>query len=100
MRCRGATALAARSALTASGAASRHASAAAPKAPKAPKAPRPPKAASAPLRAAPGVTLGDLVRCGKLAPGMSALTSLYKGETYAADLGPSGARRRATCVVR
>lgn len=72
--------------------ASRHASAAAPKAPKAPKAPRPPKAAAAaPRRGAPGVTLGDLVRCGKLAPGLAALTSLYKGETYTADLGPSGA---------
>jgi hypothetical protein len=36
------------------------------------------------------VTLGDLVRCGKLTPGLAALTSLYKGETYTADLGPSG----------
>ena len=92
MRARRAVLTAPRSALTSVARLPATASAKAPKAPKPPKAPRPPKASSdAPRSKAPGVTLGDLVRCGKLSPGLGALTSLYKGETYTADLGPSGA---------
>jgi hypothetical protein len=78
---------------TAPQALSRHRAAPAPKAPKAPKAPA---AAAKPRSAggeARGITLADLIRAKALRPGPNALTTLYKGTTYAADLGPSGAWR-------
>jgi hypothetical protein len=65
----------------------------APKPPKEPKPAKPPRAEAAPQAAGRFVTLADLLRCGALKAGAGVLTSDYKGVTYAADLGPSGACR-------
>ena len=40
-----------------------------------------------------GITLADLLSLKLVRPGPAVLTSLYKGVTYSADLGPSGASR-------